>query len=762
MAGDKLRDGFPIAVQFGAGEQPADAKLNGWANQTQNALNALEKAVGDVFDQSQALGGTNKLSNRDLQIANIGRLIGPASMLSPQILHDVRITDFLVSIPVGVKEFVLPHPPLVSGGASVIDWNASARFTDEKLAADALVDAGDFYVDYNTGRVFTYSITQAGDTAEYDYDSIGDSFDNATLNVIPDPNQVTEKCTITVTTGGFFVDLPFIKYDQDGALATDGSDPNYSDTASIHNTLRAQLPSFLTVLTVGDIIPDGFMYIFDQNIGQIVAGAIFRYESQTRVKVESVNLEVGSSRYSIMTIGAPLSEILFAVRKLQRTHIHDGSDGGQRLVHASLTGNLYESALVDMWGAADAQFQELGYVPSVLAGNQHPQYLMRSGYAAGKDPNNSNNAMRGDLLMGSVSPVGNDYANISGDSRSVFFGAETGPRLRYNNVYDALQLAAKDLMTDGNVTVGRSSAVDSNTSYLGFGSDPVNNHIVLNEGHAAGLRYQFIGDGLTTGVDVEAGDFIAVGSSPPRYYFGDKTGVNDTYWEGNGNNFDAIRSGLLANSGLRGGSLTTAGGTLYFNTAGDDYLNYVDGSNRFDFVADNSIAAAWIRCGNLTLDSGNSIIEMPNSSNRLYKSSSQFVFDHAGSWVNSILLCGAVNFAGWTMGVSAVSQLIGGDTQTDIHNHNYARAQAWENSEYFNDVTAYRVRSFSSGVSSSLLTAGSRGFWSDGNHGDNDWYVSRINSSQVAIYLFSNTGPDQVRIYYNVIGRFREQTADNI
>jgi hypothetical protein len=620
MAGDKLKDGFPIAVTFATGEQPSDVKLNGLSNQTQSALRAIERAVGDILDQSQALGGTDKLSNRDLQIANVARLIGPASMLNPQVLHGVRISDYIYTIPVGVKEFVLLHPPLIlSSGTwieSTIDWDASPRFTDEKTSVEDLEN--------NTGRVFTYTLTDTGDAALYDYDSIGDSFENASFNVIPDPNQTTERCIASGTSGNFHIDLPYIKYDQDGILATDGSDPNYSEE-DFFNTAKAQLPSFLTVLTAGDIIPSGFLYLFDHITGTVVDGAIFRYETQTRFTVEGVELITGSSRYSVLTIGAPLSEILYEVRKRQREHLHDGSDGGKRIAHANLTGNIHEE-----------------YVPSAVPGNEHPQYLMRQGYIPGDDSNNSDNVLRGDLLIGSGTPSGNDYTNITADSKSLYFGDTTGPALRYNQIYDALMLASKDLMANGNITVGRNSGVNANTNYFGFGNDPANNHITLDE---ANKRYQFIIDGTLVGADIEAGNFIARGSSPAKYYFGVKDGVADTYLQGESNTFDFIGAGGELASIINLGQLRVKGGRIYLDNdfTNNSYLEFNDATNVLSFVADSAPNESIFECGRIRLRSGSynrPSIEMPDAANQIYKDGNTYIFDSSSNHINSYLYAG--------------------------------------------------------------------------------------------------------------------------
>jgi hypothetical protein len=729
MASDKLKDGFPIPVIFGAGEQPADTKLNSWATQTQNALQALEQAVGDIFDQSKALGGSDRLSNRDLQIANIGRLIGPASMLNPQVLHDLRISDYEYTIPVGVKEFVLPHPPLVSGSPSTIDWDGSFRFSDEKSSVEDLSDVGDFYVDYTTGRVFTYSATQAGDIAIYDYDSIGDSFDNASFNVIPDPNQSSERCEVSYSGGQYYIDLPFIKYDQEGALATDGSDPNYSDVTGLHNTLKAQLPSFLTVLDEGDIVPNGFVYLFDHNTNTIVDGAVFTYVSQTRLRVSNIQPEEGSSRYSLLTIGAPLTEIVYALRKKQREHIHDGSNGGERIAHGNLTGNIHED-----------------YVPSAIDSNQHPQYLLRNGYVSGSDANNSDNALRGDLLIGSSVPSGNDYANITADSKKLYFGSLSGPALQYNQTYDALSLAAKDLMANGNLTVGKSSAVDSNTSYLGFGQDPSNNHLVLDEANAAGSRFRFLIDGDTAGADVEAGNFIAIGSSPQRYYFGDKTGTNDSYIERDGTQFSVAVDDDIANSDFRVGSLRLKSNFLYFNenVANNDYIYFNDTSDSYDFYAGGAREDAIITAGEFVsvgddlyygTEQGGYYFGEKSLGDRLVKDTGRtFFFDKNHSNSESTvymgrLVCTEGGVTDWLNGARVRDLVDGGNTTLHRHSYTY-RYDRWAEGMIWTDGTDDITRYVNVGWQPHIVAFRGAGIFSgqSGTWGNNSFYFYKYSS----------------------------------
>jgi len=754
MAGDKFKDGFPIAVDFVAGEQPTDIKLDGLADQTKNGLDQLEAAVGDIWNQSKAL--STGLSNRDLQIANIGRILGPASMLSPQILDGINIVDFEYAVPVGVKEFILPHRPMVGGGNSTIDWNASARFTTEKAGETLLAADGDYFIDYQTGRVFTYTRTVSPDTAKYDYDSVGDSFSNASLNVIPDPNQTTARCTVVDNTGDYTITLPYITYDQDGVLLTDGSNPNHSEApgVGVHNSQRALLPSFLWGLSVGDVIPAGYVFLYDHDPAQdaIVEGATLRYSNTSEITAENVSLAEGNARYSIITVGSPLTELMYELRKRYRVHIHDGANGEERVAHANLTGNIYEGA--DTWGAADAPFVEMGYVPSVVDQNDHPQYLMRSGYSAGIDSNNSDNVMRGEIMMGSVAPVGNDFRNLADNSRSIFFGSETGPRLRYNNTYDGLQLATKSLMSDLHVTVGRSSTVDANVGYVGFGNTPSANNIFLNESHGVSKRFEFKEGGSAAVSDIATGRVIA---NEGYMYMGDRLASGNTYLYAAplGTTFDMYANDSIHGSFLRVGKIRLYSNVLYFSDDGDEeYIAYDDLNNTFTFVADSAISQSKLEAG--VLRTTQSELQMPDGSNRIVRSGTSFYFYASNSYNASRLVTNRVWVNGYELDGGDVNNLHKLRNGTHVggwhrHSHRYEYCGRSYITVYNNHTTTSRH------IGGNLIGAsfngwdlsGWRGGGNDGHIGDN--HITEIWWSGSRVYC--TTGPsaswnDSGRIWF--------------
>jgi hypothetical protein len=683
-------------------------------------------------------------------------------MLSPQILDGINIVDFEYAVPVGVKEFILPHRPMVGGGNSTIDWNASPRFTTEKAGETLLAADGDYFIDYQTGRVFTYTRTVSPDTAKYDYDSVGDSFTNASLNVIPDPNQTTARCIVVDNTGDYTITLPYITYDQDGILLTDGSDPNHSEApgVGVHNSQRALLPSFLWGLSVGDVIPAGYVFLYDNDPTQdaIVEGVTLRYSNTSELTAENVSLAEGNARYSLITVGSPLTELMYQLRKRYRLHIHDGSQGEERVAHANLTGNMYEGG--ETWGAADAPFVELGYVPSVVDQNDHPQYLMRSGYSAGIDSNNSDNVMRGEIMMGSVAPVGNDFRNLSDNSRSIFFGSESGPRLRYNNTYDGLQLVSKSLMSDLHVNAGRSSTVDANVGYFGFGNTPSANHIILNEAHGVSKRFEFVEGGSAAVSDVAAGRFI---SNEGYLYMGDRLASGNTYLYAAplGTTFGLYANDSLDGSYLNVGRVRLYSNVIYFSSDNDEeYISFNDGNNRFTFVADNATSQSTVEAGDFV--STQATLNMPDSSNRMYKSGYQWVFDHGGNWRNSAILAKEYTVSNgssydWITYTKWRDLVDGGNTTR--HRHNYKRV--WGGARWvYRAAGDTATKTYS--TASQLVQMAIAGWEACGNIGNNETYFIRRNDSSYYWYVqppgYCNQWDDNMYMRITYIYRYDSNT----
>ena len=201
---DQLRPGVSVTPTFVEGESPSPAKLNSISVQMKNAATQLEKAVGDVHGTSFPYSASSLTtlsprypSNRiggdlsgtiepRLDIANLARLIGPASNLNPRMFGTRTVED---TIPIGVHEFSLRYKPDDRTGVSFSDSGVFATYVSDPTL---MTSSGEYSVSED-GIVNTVSTT-AGGTADYDYtpaNVYGDqAAANHSFNVIPHPFQI--------------------------------------------------------------------------------------------------------------------------------------------------------------------------------------------------------------------------------------------------------------------------------------------------------------------------------------------------------------------------------------------------------------------------------------------------------------------------------------------------------------------------------------------------------------------------------------------
>lgn len=464
MSIDKLKTVFPVSVGFVAGEQPNDRKLSGWGTQDKNAFTAVEKALGDLLDTNSHTGTnggshTYTLSDRKLGIASLGRLVGPSGWLNPE--FPTRHGTFTVTVTLRCEAgtpfarcWVLPLKPRTYDSATGTWSNSTitpgggevASFADRKTVLSSVVQAGDYYVDFDGGYVYSYTGIDNGTTAtlEYATSMLPDLYEEASFNVIPDWNESTTLCSIASSGTGYTVTCPVMNVGVWRNVATTGdmtlgplgdlsqsnrstlyesSNGNLADVDDPRNSTALTLPFCLRdELLSGDDIPEGFMFLYDNTIGAVIEGCTFEYRSATQVFVQppaGVTLVIGSARYRLLTVGTNIAEALKAVAMRTLWHSHDGLHGEQLISH---------SVLIDRFKLTDDPGEQDLYYESTrgVIENPHPQYLHRSGwYSSDHDePRNSGNAVRGDLVISSESTL-NDWMNtatLAVDSFRLYFG----------------------------------------------------------------------------------------------------------------------------------------------------------------------------------------------------------------------------------------------------------------------------------------------------------------------------------------------------
>jgi hypothetical protein len=448
--GDKLRDLTPVNVDFSTGEQPTGAKLTGWASQIERGFRTVERLLGDPYSDGHPLFASSNTpiggwgydqsgvnvgaEQRHLQIMNLSRLIGPASVLNPRVLtnNTATLTEEVLG---GQNTFRTKYRPItfVSFTESL-----SGVFTTSKGFPKAVVRFGDYHLNETTGTL-TYIGAQTGSvgTITYTVDlsdaNAGDTYEDATFNVIPDPNQST-KCTVAVsgTPGRYTVTLPVTiddgqtGWDELGTTLDSNEDPNYGQQATLPT-------AWATEFTSGDEIPEGLIKLWDGVGNSFLEGQTFYYVSQTSVEVDDVvSMTAGSDQYSVVVVGTDIIRTLDQLRTRFHKHEHRTDDGSRGIDHRYLVGKARGYLTITEKDGGDDLTIGWTENSSALSYNDHPQYLHRYG----KDSSSLKGAMFGDILFAPQEwDQGNDdIFHDLGDTYGVLFGKESldGPRIRGN------------------------------------------------------------------------------------------------------------------------------------------------------------------------------------------------------------------------------------------------------------------------------------------------------------------------------------------
>lgn len=445
---DKLKKTLPVSVRFSDGELITGAKLNTVMSSLERSLLLLEKAIGDLDDQSypyfesadtlsQASGRNSSEgtigSDRKLEITNLARLIGPASALNPIHITDVSYaeTQVVETIPSSGHVFVFKYVPNTSSDApAFIDTAVFQTYVAGRL----LSEAGEYSITSN-GEVYTYSAMNGGTVTYYadvGMENTGDAMADptwSTYNVIPDQNQPT-KCTVVGPTAGLYtVTLPLATH----SVVDDAGSNETLDTSDLSYGLRIRLPIVLQDLVSGTEIPEGFLYLRDDDTGEIYKDAQYYSHNTYEFKIGGATLDTAHS-FTVLTVGSNITETLLDL-KLKLWQHRRGRD----------TQSIYPaSQIVKATGIGTDEL----YVPSEVPYNTFPQYLHRDGWFTADDDNNINdqNGMRGDLVLLASTRSSGSRNHILSDSAKLIFGSTTsGFRLHFQNTGPYTRLILNDM-----------------------------------------------------------------------------------------------------------------------------------------------------------------------------------------------------------------------------------------------------------------------------------------------------------------------------
>ncbi len=443
MASDKFKDIFSNRPTFVKGEQPTGRKFTQWAQQTDQAFLELEKAIGNMW-------GSFWIENdvSPILLNTLARSIGALDHINPLVPHSVDVNAYVQGTIAGQRYFWLDLFPNGSGGTwlTASDDNAivpASYVADRTL----LVASGEWTVEgrkiytfdslQGAGKEITYNGTTGDGTGGTPKGDLGTYF-----TVIPHLAQLTgvvnTACNVVqkqIAGETYYeVTLPTYQVDYDGDVPIVGT--------NVQLTLSPQ-----AVLLAGEEIPHGIVRLWDAgdpvdvSLAQPISDSARYYAvSDTVFHIYNVliegmgNLEDNvNTRYFIVTGGSSVAETLGRVWRRIFQHTHGPYDYIPGVKHGELDDLEFNG--LDINGSPLAWLKDYSQ-QSIIANNNHPQYMYREGYQT-TDPGSYYNAMVGPLVMANEDDT-NRHRNLTGDSFKLYFMTDSGPYVFYDNTEDRL------------------------------------------------------------------------------------------------------------------------------------------------------------------------------------------------------------------------------------------------------------------------------------------------------------------------------------
>jgi hypothetical protein len=362
--------------------------MNAISTQTRSSTLIIEKAIGDLWNQS----GDSSTNNLPLQIPNLARFIGANSYLNPALIpttSEFLYKEYLGSRYQGKNTGYLKFPSeqgsvdeTVAGDHFDATGDTSGNFLTPVDFEYQVTTSGEYWIEAGTGKFRTFEPIDSTLKLEYITDpALSWVTGQETLpGVIPDPGQTNftacrlEKVTSPSTK--FYLWLPprmpitFSDRENpaaypesnewaDNRASTQGVTPKkywqeYVSSATLAFTgsgdyhYRYSLPKEIIDmgLVEGDEIPRGMMLLWDAATNSIIDDVVFKWPDSTRelfaVQVESAafNLDNASklgtthseadynkSDFYLITCGTSLTRALWTLGSafFRHNHSNDGT-----------------------------------------------------------------------------------------------------------------------------------------------------------------------------------------------------------------------------------------------------------------------------------------------------------------------------------------------------------------------------------------------------------------------------------------------------
>lgn len=397
---DKLRRTQPLNISFSDGEQPSSAKLTAIATQSRIGSSVLERAIGDLWNQS----GEPMLIDYPNQIPNLARMIGENRYLNPawvNVTDDFEFDEHIGTRNPGEVTGYLnwaPKDGTTPSGVSGSQFGNGSRKNNEYEVGDPLngdVQPNEWFASSVDGKFRVNSVLAGTEVVRYTIDPTTWELSNEVLpGVIPDPRQVEfTSCRVEFESGRYLLHLPprrpltfssfgngfegeeskVSKYPNSSEIsdsnnfATTTATPfkywqAYTDSGTLalsHNHYRYKLPNEIlnnyNSIDEGTEFPRGYFYIYNKSTKTIIDDVVFtkpvgtggaqwiievsssEFDFSTVATADESEASYNTSNLVLITCGSPLARTLWQTSSKLLNHQHDNTgDHTTMMLHSSL------------------------------------------------------------------------------------------------------------------------------------------------------------------------------------------------------------------------------------------------------------------------------------------------------------------------------------------------------------------------------------------------------------------------------------------
>lgn len=486
MSEDKFLPESNNYISFVAGERLDAEKLNTLIEIIESQISDLGGVIGDargIFldakhssffpttkNSSDKVIGTQE--DLELNIANISRLIGPASALNPRVINHDEERTFIETIPAGETGIDLKFGKDCEIVTVVYYTESNGDFNSSEKKYK--FEGGRVYLNQSSASPIAVIYTLRPES----FWGTLLSKTNSSYNVIPDPNTPNDQDQLQITYDGvnenYTIVLPVVNYEHINT-SLESQELSVED---LNNNVQIKLPKYITKqYEAGDILPKYSVILKNNDLNEIYVDCNYLFSDENTLVMTGIGLGdqdcIDQYNYSLITVGTDITTAIADIRNKLEAHSHNGSFGEKRV------------SIFELGEVFNSPGEKGVFGPSSVPGNAIPQYLHRDGYQEDNAFENANNAMRGNLRLG------NEAFSTLDVNTSITTNDGTSVKLELGNSEDTISLSS------GRLTI------ESKNTNNGAGINIKSSNDIISEA-ATEIVDSINGEAITVKKDIES------------------------------------------------------------------------------------------------------------------------------------------------------------------------------------------------------------------------------------------------------------------